>query len=393
MVSEIPTPQEQPQETATMHRGFSIGLPTCDNPAERRFPITPEAAAQLIERGFRVRMQEGAAECIHYTDNQYMRAGVAVCTREESLACDIVIHLAPLDPADVRKMRRGAMLLTLLKLKNQNLYTIKELLRRHIIAIAIDLIEDERGFTPFADILAEIDGRASIALASSLMADSKRGKGILLGGVAGIVPCETLIIGSGIAACAAARSAVGLGAMVRMYDNDVYSLRRASQELGPWVITSTLHPHTLDNALRAADVVVVCNTREPFVVGHDLVSTMKKGVLTFDLASGDGSSFPSMTAVDLAQSSAIESSARIDNRICFVHAGCAVARTAAMALSNTFLTMLEGIMSCEGVGNALKLLPGMQKATFTFFGKIVNPMLANELGMRSVDISIYLTLS
>ena len=251
-------------------------------------------------------MQEGAAGTIHYTDSQYTRVGVSVGSREESLACDIVIHLAPLELRDVRKMRRGAMLLTLLRPTDQDLSSVKELLRRHIITIAIDLIEDERGCTPFADILAEIDGRASVAIASSLLADSQRGKGILLGGVAGIVPCETLIIGSGIAACAAARSAVGLGSMVRMYDNDVYSLRRAGQELGPWVITSSLHPRTLDNALRSADVVVVCPTREPFSVSREVVSSMKKGVVTFDLASGDGAAFPSMTAVDLAQASAIE---------------------------------------------------------------------------------------
>lgn len=393
MVAETPTPQEQPLDTATCRKGFSIGLPKCDNPSERRFPLTPEAAGQLIERGFRVKMQEGAADCIHYTDNQYMRAGVTVATREEALGCDIVIHLAPLELHDVRKMRRGAMLLTLLKPHDQELSSVRELLRRHIIAIAVDLIEDERGCTPFADILAEIDGRASIAVASSLLADSQRGKGILLGGVSGIVPCETLIIGSGIAACAAARSAVGLGSIVRMYDNDVYSLRRASQELGAWVITSSLHPRTLGNALRSADVVVVCDTREPFSVSRDEVCAMKRGVVTFDLVSDDGSAFPSMTAVDLAQASAVESSARIDNRICFIHAGCAVARTAAMALSNTFITLMQGIVTCEGVGNALKLLPGMQRATFTFFGKIVNPSIAAELGMRNVDISIYLTLS
>lgn len=393
MIAEIPTPQEQQAETMTGRRGFTIGLPKCDNPSERRFPLTPEAAGQLIERGFRVRMQEGAAECIHYTDNQYMRAGVMIGTREEALGCDIVIHLAPLEPTDVRKLRRGAMLLTLLKPQDQKMASVKELLRRHIISIAVDLIEDERGCTPFADILAEIDGRASMAIASSLLADSQRGKGILLGGVSGIVPCETLIIGSGIAACAAARSAMGLGSMVRMYDNDVYSLRRASQELGAWVITSSLHPRTLDNALRSADVVVVCPTREPFVVNREEVNVMKRGVVAFDLASDDGAAFPSMTAVDLAQASAAESSSRISDRICFVHAGCAVARTAAMALSNTFLTLMQGIVTCEGVGNALKLLPGMQKATFTFFGKIVNPRIASALGLRNVDISIYLTLS
>lgn len=391
--NDATTPQEQAQEICASRRDLVIGLPTCDSQFERRFPLTPEAAGLLIERGFRVKMQENAAACINYSDNSYMRSGVEITTREEALKSDIVIHLAPLSVADVRKMRRGAMLLTLLNPDNQDREALKELLERHIISIAVDLIEDSCGCTPFADILAEIDGRASIAMASSLLADATRGKGILLGGVAGIIPCETLILGSGIAACAAARSAVGLGATVRMYDNDVYSLRRVRQELGDWVITSTLHPHTLENALRSADVVIATPMCEPFAIGRELTGIMKRGVLSFDLSSDTGSTFPAMTAVDLADAFAVSNSASLSERVCFVHAGCAVARTAAMALGNTFLTLMNSIVNCEGITNALKLLPGIQKATFTFFGRIVNSRIARAAGMRSVDISIYLTLS
>lgn len=120
---------------------------------------------------------------------------------------------------------------------------------------------------------------------------------------------------------------------------------------------------------------------------------MKRGVLAFDLSSDSGKAFPAMTPVDLADALAVRESASLRERICFVHAGCAVARTAAMALSNTLITLMSSIVSCEGVSNALKLLPGMQKATYTFFGRIVNPQVAKAAGMRSVDISIYLTLS
>lgn len=393
MISETPTPLEQPAETICDRRSLVIGLPASESQSERRFPLTPEGAAQLIERGFRVKMQENAASCINYNDNRYMRAGVEICTRDEALGADIVINLAPPMASDVRKMRRGAMLLTLLKPQRQDKAAIKELLHRHIIAIAIDLIEDTRGCTPFADILAEIDGRASVAMASSLLADASRGKGILLGGVAGIIPCEVLIIGSGIAACAAARSASGLGAIVRMYDNDVYSLRRATQKLGNNVISSTLHPHTLENALRSADVVIATATDCPFRIDRDMTGVMKQGVICFDLGNEDGSAFPAMEALDLADAFAFRNSALKSGRICFTHAGCAVARTAAMALSNTFMTLMTSIVGCEGVSNALKLLPGIQKATFTFLGRIVNQEIAKSVGMRSVDISIYLTLS
>ncbi|MDE6431312.1 MAG: hypothetical protein K2K65_09105, partial [Duncaniella sp.] len=131
----------------------------------------------------------------------------------------------------------------------------------------------------------------------------------------------------------------------------------------------------------------------PFKVTREQTAIMKRGVLTFDLVSDTGAAFPGMLAVDLAGAFAVRNSADIKERVCFTHAGCAVARTAAMALSNTFLTLMNSIVSCEGVSNALKLLPGMQKATFTFFGRIVNPQIARAIGMRSVDISIYLPLS
>lgn len=394
-IDSAPTAVEQPCETRAMRRRLTIGLPRCEDRAERRFPLTPEGAAQLTERGFKIKMQERAAESIHYDDGRYVRAGVEIASRGETLACDIVIYPAQLSESDARCLRRGGMLLTLLRAVCSSERTVKALLDRHAIAVALDLVEDERGCTPFADILAEIDGRASIAIASALMADARCGKGILLGGVAGIVPCEVLIIGSGIAACAAARSAVGLGATVRIYDNDVYSLRRASQELGPWAITSTLHPHTLENALRSADVVVVTPTSAPFALHCDTVAGMKRGVLAFDITSeSDGSVFPSMEPVDLALASEEACSARKpESRICYVRAGSAVARTAAMALSNTLLTLMESIVTCEGPSNALKLHPGIQKATLTFFGKPIHQRIASLMHMRSVDISIYLTLS
>ncbi len=115
-------------------------------------------------------------------------------------------------------------------------------MKRNIVALAIDLIGDPEGHTPFADILNEIDGRAAIAIASSMLASPAHGKGILLGGVAGIIPCEVLILGAGIAGRAAAASALGLGASVRMLDNDVYRLRRAAELPGCCVATSVMHP-------------------------------------------------------------------------------------------------------------------------------------------------------
>ncbi len=382
----------QPCETASRRHIFSIGLPRCNNAAERRFPLTPEAVNMLVERGFIVKMESNAAETIHYNDNAYMHQGARIVGRDETLLCDIVIHLAPLDTADIRRLRRGALLLTLLHLDCQTKENVTELLKRGIISIAIDLIADDNGNRPFADILSEIDGRASVALASALLADSVHGKGILLGGVAGIVPCEVMLIGSGIAAIAAARSATGLGAIVRMFDNDVYRLRAAIRELGPQIIGSAMHPKVMSKALMSADVIVVTDTTHTVLFDRDSVETMKKGVITFDISRREGATFPSMPKINLSHARPGDNNSD-GQRVCYLHSGSAVPRTSAMALSNTFITMLDEIVTLEGVTNALKLSPGLQKAACTFLGKVVNRQIASAVGMRHVDINLFLQLS
>lgn len=386
------TPAEQPTATATSRRSITIGLPKGNSQAERRFPLTPEAAEMLVERGYTIKLQHEAASGIHYTDGNYSRCGVQIVERDEALHCDIVLHLAPLSPSEIRKMRRGALLLTLLHAERQTRESVNALLERGIMAIAIDLIKDERGNTPFADILSEVDGRAAIALASSLLADASNGKGILLGGVAGITPCETVILGSGIAALAAARSAAGAGALVRMFDNDVYRLRSASQEFGANLITSVIHPRVLLNALRSADVVIATDIMPVYAINAETVSEMKRGVIIFDLNHDNGAAFPSLQTIDAA-TIYCDNRQSVHTRVCYNNLGNAVPRTAAMALSNTFLTLFDRIVECDGINNTLKLLPGLQCAAYTFMGKVVNQRIARNIGIRHVDISLIISFS
>lgn len=387
-----PTPLEQLLNVATERRVISIGLPTPACGTERRFPLTPEAAGMLVEHGFDVRIQAGAADTIHYDDLSYRRSGAAIVDRAGALRSDIVISLSALDRADAMMLKRGALLLTLQDSAVHDTESLRVMLGKGTTLMAIDLVADDRGNRPFSDILDEISGRASIAIASSLLADAVHGKGILLGGIAGIVPCEITIIGSGIAARAAARSATGSGAMVRMFDNDVYRLRSAIRESGPGVMGSSMHPHVLVNALKSADVVIASDVKPPCVISGKVVEEMKRGVVTFDICSAARSAFPSMKKVDLALASPTDNSMD-GHRVCYINPGNAVPRTAAMALSNTFMTMINDIFSCDGITNALKLNPGMRQAVLAFLGKPVNADIARSLGMRNVDINLILQFS
>ncbi|MDE5608229.1 MAG: hypothetical protein K2I64_04780 [Muribaculaceae bacterium] len=388
-----PTALEQPAEIATGRHRFSIGVPSSAAQHERRFPLTPEAVNILTSKGYTVKIEQGGSDVIHYTDNRYSRAGAVICDRKSTLQCDIVIHLAPPTVVDIASMRRGAMLMTLFNSGHD--YTraqIAALLHHGILAIGIDLIRDSEGHAPFADILSEIDGRASMALASALLADAVAGKGILLGGVAGINPCEVMIIGSGIAARAAAMSALGLGARVRMFDSDVYSLRSALLRLGAGVDGSAPHPQVLHNALRSADVVIATPISRPVVIDAEAVETMKRGVITFDVTGRSGVTFPSLPTVDLAIARYCDNT--LDgHRVCYTNAGSAVPRTAAMALSDTLISMFDDLVVCEGLANAVKITPGVQQAALTFNGHAVNPTVARIAGCRPTDLALFLQLS
>lgn len=391
---DAPIPLEEVLRATAVTRKAVVGLPASRGMLDHRFPLTPEGAGMLVERGFRVKMERGAAQHIHYSDEAYSRRGVEITERAEALGADIVVYLPALDLADARMLRRGSLLLTFMHAEPSDIQVLGMLLRRHIIALGLEMLTDDAGRKPFADILHEIDGRAAIALASSLLADAVHGKGILLGGVAGVVPCEVTVIGADMAAMAAAQTALGLGASVRMFDNNVYRLREALRLLGPGVTGSTLHPRVFENALRTADIVIATDAApHEAVVDATLASVMKRGVICFDLTANPGAAFPSLQVIDLDLASPSDNMSTGPTRLCYINAGNAVPRTVAMALSNTFVNMLDDILVCDGVANALKLNSGLRSAAFTFLGKCVNRKVARLLGIRAVDINLFLQFS
>lgn len=391
MNDPVMTPQPQPVEVAEKNKKLVIGLPASLSPSERRFPLTPEAVAIMIDNGYRVKLEENAGASIQYTDMQYMKAGAEIVSRKEAFACDIVIYIPAITTAEISMMKRNAVLMSLFHAGKNAQDTFKALIKRNIVYIAIDLICDADGNAPFADILAEVDGRATIALGSAMLIGPDFGKGILLGGVSGIVPCEVTIIGSGIAACAAASSAIGIGATVRMFDNDIYRLRRARQIAGPGLITSALHPKVLGGALRSADIVAVTPTANRCVIEAEDVNIMKSGVIIMDLTGDESLTFPSLPQIPI--STGVPPKPAKGGRVCFTSIGNAVPRTAAMALSNTFIATLDEIMRCDGITNCLRMHGGIQKAVITFFGKLVNHRAAREADMRAIDIHILLNCS
>lgn len=369
-----------------------VGLPASRGLSDHRFPLTPEGAGMLVARGLRVKMERGAAAHIHYPDSAYARCGVEIVDRAEAFAADIVIYLPTPSPADARSLKRSALLLTFMQPDPAFEQSYRIILHRNVIALDLARLSDDAGRFPFADILHEIEGRAAMVVGSSLLANSVSGKGILLGGVAGVIPSEVMVIGADMAGCAAAATAIGLGAIVRIFDNNTYRLREAQRQL-PAAIGSALHPRVFESAMRSADIIVATDSAtDSTVIGTDLVDIMKKGVICFDLTSNPGSAFPSMQVIDLDMADASDVMTE-RARLCYINAANAVPRTVAMALSNTFSTMLDHILVCDGVTNALKINAGLRSAVLTFLGRCIDLRLARILGIRNTDINLIIQFS
>ncbi len=392
---QAPTPLEQASKLATPRRYISLGIPTPHGAPENRFTLTPEVVGILSASGIEVRLEAGAGQVIHYDDARYVAAGARITERSTAFACDIVLYLSPLSPFEVKMMRRGALLLTLLNASSIEARTLEALVEHSVISLALDLVCDSVGHHPFADILKETEGLASITLAAAALADPASGKGILLGGLPGIVPCEVTVIGASIAGRAAARAAIGTGATVRIFDNDTYALREALTALPAPVIASVLNPHVLTSALRTADIVVVST---PVEITTDMVEAMKLGAIVYDLNSPRYRAFPMIPTIDLATADPSYAHPLTDragnpSRTCFVNPGAAVPRSCAMGVSNAFVAMMRDILTCDGINNAIRLNPGMQSAVFTFLGRLTNAKLARRCSLRYVDIHILVQLS
>lgn len=389
-----PEQLEQLFTTIDSRRRFTLGMPLTAGTDCPLTLLTPEGVSMLVSQGIEVKVEKNIGRTIHYDDSRYSRAGAEVTSRQETLSCDVVVYAGRLTPDEAQLLKPHAVLLTLLLNQPIHPETAQVLLNRRVTMLALDRVRDHRGLCPLADILGEVSGRSAITVATSLMADPLVGKGILLGGVAGVNPCEVTILGTGMSALAAARSAIGLGGMVRLFDSDPYCLRMAMAELGPAVIGSALHPIVLGHALASADIIIATRISRHFAIDDSVIDNMKQGVIIIDLNHHDGISgiFPTLRCMDIT--TAVAQKAEPGRNLCLINPIGTVPRTAAMALTNDIVPIIDRIFgSGRGLMNVLKTDNGLRSATVFFRGRIVNREVAEKLAAKWIDINLLLSFS
>jgi len=371
---------------------LSIGIPK-ENPAvETRLALTPEGVAIVVEEGHSVYVERGAGVPMQYSDLQYSEAGaLMVDDASDIFSADMVLKIAPPTIEELNMMHDRSTIMSMLQLTNLSTECIKLIMSKKMNAIAYELIKDEQKQFPVVSSISEIEGNTAIAVAAELMSNERGGKGILLGGVAGISPTEVLILGAGIAGSVAARTAIALGASVKIFDHDINKLRKIQHYLGQQVFTSVIHPTVLFKALSTADAVIgnlrYINGSERFMVSEELVKTMKPGAIIIDMSVDQGGCFETSECRTL-QNPVYEKHGII--HYCVPNISARVARTSSMALSNIFAPILLKIGNSGSVDSAINESAGFRHGAYIYGGVLVNRLFGNYYGIASNDIGLLL---
>ncbi len=372
---------------------LSIGIPRENPNSETRLALTPEGVEIITEEGHSVYVQRGAGDPMSYSDIQYSEAGAyLVNDAVDVFGADIVFKIAPPTPQELNLMNDRATIFSMLQLSNLSRESIEVIMRKKMNAFAYELIKDEQRAFPIVNSIAEIEGNTAIAVISDLMSSERGGKGILLGGVAGISPPEIVILGASITGSVAARAALGLGAMVKVFDHDINKLRKIQHYLGRQVFTSVIHPNVLFKALASADAVIgnlrYINGSDRFMVSDDLVKTMKKGAVIVDLSVDQGGCFETSECRTLANP-IFEKFGII--HYCVPNISARVGRTTSMALSNILTPIIMKIGESGSVKQSVAESLGFRHGAYVYNGIMVNHLIGDFYNIPSHEIGLFLT--
>ncbi|MBT3872648.1 MAG: alanine dehydrogenase, partial [Flavobacteriaceae bacterium] len=272
-------PQEETLEIPKEKGELFIGIPKETHFQEKRICLTPDAVAAIVANDHRVLIENGAGEKAGFTDADYNEAG-AELTKETNkvFACPIILKVEPPSIDEIALINPKTILITALQLKTRTKEYFEALAKKKITALAFEFIKDEAHSYPAVKALSEIAGTASVLIASELMANNEISNGMLFGNISGVPPVEVVIIGAGTVGEFATRSALGLGANVKVFDSSLTRLRNLQIKAGRPLFTSTLQPKYLMKALRRCDVAIGAlkgSNRSPVVVTETMVEKMK----------------------------------------------------------------------------------------------------------------------
>ncbi|WP_035672260.1 alanine dehydrogenase [Flavobacterium sp. 83] len=382
-------PQEEKLEIRRRKSELFIGIPKETSYQERRICLTPDAVNTLTYHGHRVMIEAGAGESSSYSDKEYFEAGAEITNDTKKVfSCPMILKVEPATLPEIEMMNQEAILISAIQLKTRKKNYFEALTKKKITALAFEYIKDEDGTYPAVKSLSEIAGTASILIAAELMITNEFGKGLLFGNITGVAPTEVVILGAGTVGEFAARTAIGLGATVKVFDNSITKLRRLQNNLNQRVFTSTIQPKSLLKALRRCDVAIGAmrgQERCPVVVTETMVEYMKKGAVIVDVSIDTGGCF------ETSEVTSHEKPTFIKNNVlhyCVPNIPSRYSKTASLSISNILTPYLLQIAEDGGIESALRCNKGLKNGVYLYHGILTNKAIGDWFDIPDNDINL-----
>ena len=383
-------PQEEMLEVKKNFQSLYIGIPKEISYQENRVSVSPDAVALLVSNGHKIVIEKGAGVNANFSDEDYSDSGATIAYNiKDVYKAHIILKIEPPTNAEIKMMHKGQTLISALQLTTINEKYINLLLKSEITALAYEYIKDENGILSLIRSISEIAGNTAILIAAEYLSNVNSGKGLMLGGVSGISPTEVVVLGAGTVGEFACRTALGLGASVRVFDSSITKLRRLQEIISQRVSTSILQPKALQKALMRADVVIGAlradEGRTPCVVSEEMVKKMKSGAVIVDVSIDQGGCFESSVVTDHKK----PTFRKFDVvHYCVPNILSRVSRTATFAISNILTPTLLNMGIAGGVEDFLKMDDGLRSGVYVFRGMLTNAVLGRMFDLPYKNLNL-----
>lgn len=382
-------PQAEMLEIKKQKSEFFIGIPKETHFEEKRVCLTPDAVAALTAHGHQIVVESGAGNGSNYSDIEYSEAGAKISSDvKEAYSCHMILKVEPPTIEEIKMINPHSVLISALQLKTQTKKYFEALASKKITAIAFDFIKDRQGVYPILKSLSEIAGTASILIAAELMSNLNKGNGLLMGNIGGVPPTSVVILGAGTVGEFAAKTAQGLGASVKVFDNSITKLRELQRSLKSDVYTSTIQPKTLLKSLKRCDIVIGAirgKNRSPVIVSELMVETMKEGAIIVDVSIDRGGCFETSKLTTHSKPTYQKHGVI---HYCVPNIPSRYARTASFAISNMFTPYILNIAEEGGFENAARFDKSLRNGMYLYHGILINKTVGKWFEIPYKDINL-----
>lgn len=387
---EVLMPREETLERRPQQKKFIIGIPLEKDENERRIALVPNAVDLLVKNGHQVVIENNAGKASHFSNKMYADAGADIThTVSDVWQSDIIVKIAAPGIEEIPLLNKNQTIFSSLTSQSRNQTYFRKLMEKKAVTVAYELIKDKSGAFPLVRSMSEIIGNTSIMVAAEYLSSPKYGKGVMLGGFPGIRPSEVVIIGSGTVAEYAARTAYGMGAQVRIFDDSVYKMRDLQNKLEFRISTSVLQPVLLLKALKEADVVIAAKHsskgQSACIIPADMVKQMKHGAVIVDVSIDQGGCFetshPTSHQHPVFQEFGV-------THYCVPNIASRVPHTASYSLSNYLTGLLLKIGEKGDINHYILHDKPFRSGVYIYNGALTNKNIADTYSLPFRDLGL-----